>query len=158
MAVEAMPPGPSVNSLYSLSLFPYLDSGQLCQSWCLHCLEWLCLSGSGLGTLDFPSLCLWPATSLLGPWLLFISFATLFDIFPFHHKFLLLNLSCTAFFLRFFCSTPRGVVAEWPAVPCQTVRHMEECKPQRRVTSAERAKRQRCTTDIDIMLLRQMCC
>lgn len=47
--------------------FPYLDSGQLCQSWCLYCPKWLCRSGSSLGTLDsLSSLC--PSTSLLGPW------------------------------------------------------------------------------------------
>lgn len=62
MAVEAMPLAVQlIHHTACLSFFfffSYLDSGQFCQSWCLHCPEWLCLSGCGHGALDLLTLSL----------------------------------------------------------------------------------------------------
>lgn len=132
---------------------PYLDSGQFCQPWCLYCPKWLCLSGSGLGTLEsLSSLC--PSTSLLGPWPPFISLSLppspLYSIFSsfipiyFAPQPLLQNLPLP---LWTFAASQRYCSRTDSSAISDTVRHMEECWVPKLGDFTSAAKCQRCITD-----------
>lgn len=132
--------------------FPYLDSGQFCQPWCLYCPKWLCLSGCGLGTLDsLSSLC--PSTSLLGPWPPFISLSPpppSIQSFPLSSQSILpLSPSCKTFLSlsellqhsqRYCSRTDSSAISD-------TVRHMEEWWVPKLGDFTSAAKCQRSITD-----------
>ena len=117
VAVEAMPPVVQlIPCTACLFFFSYLDWGQFCQSWCLHCPEWLYLSGSGLGTLHFLSS---PLLSVPLPpsWVPDLSISLCHPLFPplSHLSLFHPSIFCPSTPLAQpsspclnFCSTPRG--------------------------------------------------
>lgn len=143
----------------------YLDSGQFCQSWCLHRPEWLCLSGSGLGTLHFLSSSLCPFTSPSGPWPLYFSLSPLlpplFHLSLFHPFYILpLNSSCTTFLSlselsqlsqRYCSGTDSSAISD-------AVRHTEGCWAPTLGDFTSAAKYPWCITDKDVTGWRQIGC
>lgn len=156
VAVEAMPLAVQLIPSTACLFFSYLDWSQSCQSWCLHCPEWLCLSGSGLGALHFPrlplSLCF--RVSDLSLFRSRSPSPLLFNLFHFLSSILTVSLSCTTLPFLFELLQHSQL---WPgsaaAVPHRALSDIWRTQWTKSwVTSA--AERQRRITNKDVMELR----
>lgn len=130
--------------------FPYLDSGQLCQTWCLYCPKWLCLSGSSLGTLNsLSSLC--PSTSLLGPWPPFILShppPPLFNLFLFHPNLFRPSAPLSKPSSELLHHSQRYCSRTDSSAISDAVRRTEECWVPKPGDFTSAAKCRRCITDL----------
>lgn len=128
VAVEAMPLAVQLIPSTACLFFSYLDWSQFCQSWCLHCPEWLCLSGSGLGALHFSPVSLCPSTFLSSLTSLYFALSLPLPFCSIFSTFLTLfwqsaSLAQPYLFFLNSCSTPScgpAVPQQCHIGPCQT--------------------------------------